>query len=149
MGGYPKAMHGIAYRLERRSKIYLKEVEGARKVFHVKQGFLIALFPSHTRIIDSTRPSNEARARRRLQGFPLPKGWRAHIHVQGAAGSGKTWLADCVSAALGASAHPMANNFTEAGLRQAMTGTALATVLDEVDWSPCPLAFSPAGPAVP
>ena len=81
MAGFPKGAHGTAYRLERRSKTYLIEVEGARKVFHVKQGFLVALFPSHTRIIDATRPSNEARARRRLQGFPLPKGWRADVHL--------------------------------------------------------------------
>jgi len=57
--------------------------------------------------------------------------WRAHLMVTGARGSGKTWLANLAAAALGAGAHPQRNNFTEAFLRQALTGEARALILDE------------------
>lgn len=57
--------------------------------------------------------------------------WRAHIYVTGERGAGKTWLAELVAAALGAQAQPTFNNFTEAGLRQMLTGEARALVLDE------------------
>jgi hypothetical protein len=63
-----------------------------------------------------------------LGAFPT---WRAHIYVTAERGAGKTWLADLVSAALGAQAHAAMNNFTEAGLRQSLTGEARALVLDE------------------
>ncbi len=59
--------------------------------------------------------------------------WRAHILVRAQYGSGKTWLAQTVAAALGAAAHPLSNNYTEAGLRQAMTGEARTLVLDEAE----------------
>jgi hypothetical protein len=57
--------------------------------------------------------------------------WRAHIYVTAERGAGKTWLASLVSAALGAQAHAAMNNYTEAGLRQSLTGEARALVLDE------------------
>lgn len=57
--------------------------------------------------------------------------WRAHILVTGERGSGKSWLADLVSTALGDAGHPPHNDYTEAGLRQALTGEARALVLDE------------------
>lgn len=59
--------------------------------------------------------------------------WRTHILVRAQYGSGKTWLAQTVAAALGAAAHPLSNNYTEAGLRQAMTGEARTLVLDEAE----------------
>lgn len=65
-----------------------------------------------------------------LGGAPL---WRAHVYVLASQGAGKTWLANFVSAALGAGAHAQSNNFTEAGLRQAMTGEARAMILDEAE----------------
>jgi hypothetical protein len=63
-----------------------------------------------------------------LGAFPR---WRPHIYVIGERGSGKTWLAELVAAALGGQAHASMNNYTEAGLRQALTGEARALVLDE------------------
>ena len=63
-----------------------------------------------------------------LGAFPS---WRAHIYVTAERGAGKTWLANLVSAGLGAQAHASMNNYTEAGLRQSLTGEARALVLDE------------------
>lgn len=62
--------------------------------------------------------------------------WRVHAYVVGERGSGKSWLAGLVHAALGGGAHPMLNNFSEAGLRQAFTGEARALVLDEAEHDP-------------
>lgn len=59
--------------------------------------------------------------------------WRAHVMVTGQAGSGKTFLAQTVYAALGGAAHPALNNFTQASLYQAFTGEARALVLDEAE----------------
>ncbi len=59
--------------------------------------------------------------------------WRSHVYVTARRGSGKTTLAELVEIVMGAGAHPMANNFTEAGLRQAMTGEARALILDEAE----------------
>ncbi len=82
MAGYaPKGLAGVGYRLERKSKAYLQREERARRVFHVKGGFLIALFANHSRIVECARPANQGRARRRLQSFPLPRGWRADLHT--------------------------------------------------------------------
>lgn len=59
--------------------------------------------------------------------------WRTHMMVNGEAGSGKSWLADAVAWTLGGAAHPPMNNFTEAGLRQSLTGEARCLVLDEAE----------------
>ena len=59
--------------------------------------------------------------------------WRSHILVRAEHGSGKTWLAETAAAALGAAAHPMHNNYSEPGLRQALTGEARTLVLDEAE----------------
>lgn len=59
--------------------------------------------------------------------------WRGHLYTVAPYGAGKTWLAEFVAAGLGAQAHPLQNNFTEAGLRQAMTGEARALLLDEAE----------------
>lgn len=59
--------------------------------------------------------------------------WRSHILVRAEHGSGKTWLAEATAAALGSAAHPMHNNYTEAGLRQALSGEARTLVLDEAE----------------
>ena len=56
--------------------------------------------------------------------------WRVHVLVIGRRGTGKSWLADLVTAALGGGA-VAANNVTEAGIRQTMTGEARTVVLDE------------------
>ena len=61
--------------------------------------------------------------------------WRSHLLVRAKHGAGKTWLAELASAALGAGAHAMHNNYTEPGLRQALTGEARALVLDEAESS--------------
>ncbi len=45
----------------------------------------------------------------------------------------KTWLAELLAVALGGAAHPLQNNFTEAGIRQALTGEARALILDEAE----------------
>ncbi len=58
--------------------------------------------------------------------------WRPHIMIVGPRGTGKSWLADCVCAAMGGGARA-ANNVTEAGLRQSLTGEARTIVLDESD----------------
>ncbi len=60
-------------------------------------------------------------------------GFRAHVMVNGMNGSGKSVLADAVSATLGAAAHPSLTNFTEGGLRQTLTGHARCMVLDEAE----------------
>lgn len=57
--------------------------------------------------------------------------WRAHALVTGPRGSGKSWLLELVGAALGGAAHPVQTDFTEAGLRQSVTGEARAILLDE------------------
>ncbi len=59
--------------------------------------------------------------------------WRAHLYVLAEYGSGKSFLAELVAAALGAAAHPATNSYTEAGLRQALTGEARAIILDEAE----------------
>ena len=59
--------------------------------------------------------------------------WRSHLLVRAEHGSGKTWLATTIATVLGAAAHPMSNNYTEAGLRQALTGEARTLVLDEAE----------------
>ena len=59
--------------------------------------------------------------------------WRAHLYVLARFGSGKSWLAELVGAALGAMAHATSNNFTEAGLRQALTSQARTLLLDEAE----------------
>lgn len=59
--------------------------------------------------------------------------WRAHIMVNGMNGSGKSLLAEAVSAALGSAAHGTLTNFTEGGLRQILTGEARCMVLDEAE----------------
>ncbi len=59
--------------------------------------------------------------------------WRAHVYALGPYGSGKSWLGELQSAALGAAAHPISNNYTEAGLRQAFTTQSLALILDEAE----------------
>jgi hypothetical protein len=59
--------------------------------------------------------------------------WRAHIMVLAPLGSGKSGLADLVAAALGGAAHPTTNNYTEAGLRQALSGMSRAMILDEAE----------------
>lgn len=59
--------------------------------------------------------------------------WRAHMMINGQAGSGKSWLAKLAGSVMGAAAHPMTNNFSEAGLRQAMTKQARCLILDEAE----------------
>ncbi|GAB5388482.1 MAG: hypothetical protein Alpg2KO_14500 [Alphaproteobacteria bacterium] len=57
--------------------------------------------------------------------------WRAHLMVNGPRGCGKSRLTELVGQVLGPAAHAQTNNFTEAALRQTMTGQARALVLDE------------------
>ena len=59
--------------------------------------------------------------------------WRAHVFTVGPYGSGKSWLVQLISAALGGGAHPIGNNYTEAGLRQAFTTQSLVLILDEAE----------------
>lgn len=59
--------------------------------------------------------------------------WRAHVIVNGMAGTGKSSLGSLASSVLGAAAHPQTNNYTEAGLRQALSGEARCLVLDEAE----------------
>lgn len=56
---------------------------------------------------------------------------RPNLYANGRLGVGKTALMNVIAAALGPQAQPVFNNFTEAGLRQAMTGEARALLLDE------------------
>lgn len=56
--------------------------------------------------------------------------WRAHLLTTAAFGSGKTWLTRLIAAAMGPQAFAV-NNFTEAGLRQMLTGEARTMILDE------------------
>jgi hypothetical protein len=57
--------------------------------------------------------------------------WRIHMMIKGPRGIGKSGLTTFVSSALGAAAQPNYNDFSEAGLRQSMTGEARAIMLDE------------------
>lgn len=59
--------------------------------------------------------------------------WRSHMAVTGERGTGKSLLAELVAAALGGAAHEASSDFTEAGLRQALTGEARALILDEAE----------------
>ncbi len=59
--------------------------------------------------------------------------WRVHVMPLGRRGSGKSWLSALVAAALGAGAHAALNDYTEAGLRQSLTGEARALILDEAE----------------
>lgn len=61
--------------------------------------------------------------------------WRAHVAVQGQGGTGKTLLTELIAAALGGAAHEVSSDFTEAGLRQSLTGQARAILLDEAEQS--------------
>lgn len=58
--------------------------------------------------------------------------FRPHLLTIGQRGTGKTWLSELVAAALGGGAF-QANETTEAGLRQLMTGEARCLVLDETE----------------
>lgn len=60
--------------------------------------------------------------------------WRPHFLVSGERGTGKSSLAEYVSATLGPQTRTV-NNFTEAGIRQALTNEARALVLDEAEGS--------------
>lgn len=62
--------------------------------------------------------------------------WRAHMYVTGPKGSGKSWCADLVQGVLGGGAFDIKNNFTEAYLRQSMSGEARCLVLDEAENEP-------------
>lgn len=59
--------------------------------------------------------------------------WRAHVMTNAEKGVGKSTLALTVGRAMGGSAHPPSNNFSEAGLRQAITSEARALILDEAE----------------
>ena len=60
--------------------------------------------------------------------------WRAHVMLTGPAGCGKTEVTDnLLAGVLGGGAHPVKTGYTEAYLRQAMSETALALVLDEAE----------------
>ena len=59
--------------------------------------------------------------------------WRGHCYTIAEIGSGKSWLADFVKAALGPTTQDENNDFTEAGLRQRFTGQARALILDEAE----------------
>jgi hypothetical protein len=58
--------------------------------------------------------------------------WRVHLLLSAQAGSGKTWLMTFLEAALGGMA-TYANDATEAGLRQALTGESRVILLDEAE----------------
>ena len=62
--------------------------------------------------------------------------WRAHIMVNGQHGVGKTELKNAVAGALGGCAHPPANNVTQAGLAQALTGESRVVIVDEAENDP-------------
>jgi hypothetical protein len=59
--------------------------------------------------------------------------WRAHIMANGEAGTGKSELIRLVAAALGGAANAGLNDGTEAGIRQSMSGTSRALILDEAE----------------
>lgn len=59
--------------------------------------------------------------------------WRVHWFTTGQRGTGKTLLIELIRAALGDQAHPIANNVTEASLRQGMTGQARTILIDEAE----------------
>ena len=61
--------------------------------------------------------------------------WRVHFLVRGERGSGKSLLTKLVATALGPQARK-SNDFTEAGLRQLLTGEGRALVLDEAEGDP-------------
>lgn len=58
--------------------------------------------------------------------------WRIHLLLLAQGGSGKTWLMDFFNALLGGMG-AYANDTTEAGLRQALTGEARVMLLDEAE----------------
>lgn len=58
--------------------------------------------------------------------------WRVHFLVSGARGGGKSRLVGLLQRALGGWAY-MTNNFSEAGLRSALTNQARALLLDEAE----------------
>lgn len=58
--------------------------------------------------------------------------WRPHFLVSGERGCGKSSLATLIDAALGPQSQ-MANNYTEAGIRQALTNQGRGLVLDEAE----------------
>jgi hypothetical protein len=61
--------------------------------------------------------------------------WRVHMLQTGERGTGKTTFAGYVRELLGPQAR-MLNDFTEAGLRQQLTGEARALILDEAEGGP-------------
>lgn len=115
-----------------------------------------ALYPSAPAIArPAARPADEATARRLAQHLRLwsikqqagrtllfgwiavgylgaaPR-WRPHFLVSGERGCGKSSLATFVDTALGPQSR-MVNNYTEAGIRQALTNEGRGLVLDEAE----------------
>ncbi len=58
--------------------------------------------------------------------------WRVHLLLSAQGGSGKTWLMNFLDAALGGMG-AYANDSTEAGLRQALTGETRVLLIDEAE----------------
>ena len=58
--------------------------------------------------------------------------WRVHLLLSAQGGSGKTWLMNFLDAALGGMG-AYANDTTEAGLRQALTGETRVLLIDEAE----------------
>jgi hypothetical protein len=58
--------------------------------------------------------------------------WRVHLLLSAQGGSGKTWLMNLFDAALGGMG-AYANDSTEAGLRQALTGETRVLLIDEAE----------------
>jgi hypothetical protein len=58
--------------------------------------------------------------------------WRVHLLISAQGGSGKTWLMNFIEAALGGMG-AYANDFTEAGIRQSLTGESRVLLLDEAE----------------
>ncbi len=117
-------------------------------------GIIYPAAPAVTRPADNPATTQECReilAGLECWNFELPQGpelalgllgqafiagaldWKAHALFYGPQGSGKTTLARYISAALGSMAHTVANNYTEAGLRQGMSNQARAVLLDEME----------------